>query len=226
MLRAFSRRRAEIEAAVEANGPSTPSAARVAALDTRQAKDYDVTPEKLAPEWRDRAAALGLEPRDVASLLDRSTPSRPSPAMVEHSARELIDPYAGLTARRSSFTRRDVLQALCERLPVGSTVADVEEIADWFLASKHSVPLVTRDVAVQRDRRRSSVEQLYSTPELLALEAQVVEQAQAGAGVGAALATPLRRSRAPCGPSGPSTPRAAPRRARAPCRCACPRCGP
>ena len=59
--RAFSRRRVEIEAEMARRGATSAGAAQVATLATRRAKDYRVTPERLAPEWRERAAALGLD---------------------------------------------------------------------------------------------------------------------------------------------------------------------
>jgi conjugative relaxase-like TrwC/TraI family protein len=59
-LRAFSRRRVEIEESMARHGSAGPEAARVAALDTRRAKDRNVRPEQLVPEWRDRAAGQGL----------------------------------------------------------------------------------------------------------------------------------------------------------------------
>ena len=42
-------------------GTTSAGAAQVAALATRRRKDYRVTPEQLVPEWRERAAALGLD---------------------------------------------------------------------------------------------------------------------------------------------------------------------
>ena len=50
---------------------------------------------------------------------------------------------AGLTARRSSFTRRDVLQAWSERVPAAAdvSVVDLERLADEFLASERAVVL-------------------------------------------------------------------------------------
>ncbi len=56
VLRAFSRRRAEIDAELERHGTRSAAAAQIAALETRRRKDYGVTPEQLAPEWRERAA--------------------------------------------------------------------------------------------------------------------------------------------------------------------------
>src|SRR4051794_12060991 len=62
VLRAFSRRRVEIEAEMARHGTKSAAAAQVAALETRRSKDYRVAPEQLVPEWRRRAASLGLTP--------------------------------------------------------------------------------------------------------------------------------------------------------------------
>ena len=67
VLRAFSRRRADIEAELERRGTSSAAAAQVAALQTRRGKDYRVTPEQLVPEWRQRASELGLTARSGPS---------------------------------------------------------------------------------------------------------------------------------------------------------------
>jgi conjugative relaxase-like TrwC/TraI family protein len=67
--RAFSRRRVEIEAEMARRGATSPRAAEVAALATRRAKDFRVTPERLAPEWRERAAALGLDEAAVQATI-------------------------------------------------------------------------------------------------------------------------------------------------------------
>lgn len=60
-LRAFSRRRAEIEARMASRGGSSRRSAEVAALETRRAKDYAVRPATERREWRARARASGLE---------------------------------------------------------------------------------------------------------------------------------------------------------------------
>jgi hypothetical protein len=78
-----------------------------------------------------------------------------------------------LTGQASTFARRDVLDALARQLPVGAsaerTLAQLEELADEFLASERAVP-VTVDRGLEERR--------YSTPELLALERGLVEQAE------------------------------------------------
>ncbi len=71
LRRAFSRRRADIEAEMARRWTTRAAAAQVAALATRRAKDYGVTPEQLVPEWRERAATLGLNATALRSILGR-----------------------------------------------------------------------------------------------------------------------------------------------------------
>jgi conjugative relaxase-like TrwC/TraI family protein len=67
VLEAFSRRSREIDAYVRRRGEHSAAARQVAAVRTREAKDYAVTPAQSVPEWRERAAALGLDEERVPS---------------------------------------------------------------------------------------------------------------------------------------------------------------
>jgi len=203
VMRAFSRRRAEIESELERLGLSSAAAAQVATLSTRRAKDYRVTPERLAVEWAARAAELGFARRDVADVLDRATPDRPDPATLDRIAAVIGGPD-GLTQAKSSFTRRDVVQELCDRLPGGAelTVREIEALADRFLASDRAVeldpngraePLVTADRGVVPT---VPADPTYSTPELLGLEQQIIDYALRGTDARRALALPARVERA------------------------------
>ena len=119
VLQAFSRRRAEIQAALAERGTSGPRAAEAAALATRQAKRELVGFDDLAFEWRARAAELGLEPGDLQRLLGRVEPRQLDAARWDAVFDELASP-CGLTHRASTFSRRDVIQALSERVPTGA----------------------------------------------------------------------------------------------------------
>ena len=142
VLRAFSRRRAEIEAELARRGTHSAAAAQIATLETRRSKDYRVSPEQLVPEWRQRAASLGLAPEQVRALVGRGSARALDPAMEERAAVRLAA-ADGLTHRRSTFTRRDVVQRLCEELPAGVdvTAAEIERAADSFLRSDRAVVL-------------------------------------------------------------------------------------
>ncbi len=184
VLRAFSRRRAELEQRMAERGERSSRAAQVAALDTRQAKDYSVAAESLGEEWRERARTLGLEPEHLRELVGRAVARELDPGAVAAVEDELVG-SEGLTGRRSTFTRRDVLQAWCERLPQGADVEVVEGLADELLAGDRVVPLAAdvrglthSDVVRRADGRvvpATVEERRYSTPELLALERRIID---------------------------------------------------
>jgi len=180
--KAFSRRRAEIEAEMARRGATSAGAAQIAALATRRSKDYRVTPDDLVPEWRARAAEIGLNEQTVRSVVGRSRP-RDVDEDVIWDVLARLGGTEGLTKERSSFTRRDVLQALASELPVGADVGidELERLADRFLGSDRVVVLV-------EGARRGEVlgvdgsvipsvsdERRYSTPELLKRERQVLD---------------------------------------------------
>ena len=199
VLRAFSRRRAQIEAALEERGASGPRAAQAAALDTRRRKEHDVDPAMLVPAWRARAEELGFGHEQLEALLGRDAPSLDG-ELLASVARELAG-ERGLTEHKSSFTRRDALQAWASRLPAGAPVdvALLERLADHFLASSHAVPLAVGESVSSRDallRRQDGRlvralpdERRYSTPALLLQERRLLDRARAGVASGRGLAT-------------------------------------
>ena len=193
VLRAFSRRRAEIQAALDERGTSGPRAAEAAALATRQAKRSDLTIDELVADWRARAVELGLDHGSVERLLGRVHAPALDDAEWQRSFAELAAP-TGLTRRVSTFSRRDVFQALCERVPAGAPVdaRAIEAATDRFLASPHAVALLPAhgegEAYRRSDGRLLPIERdelVYSTPELLALEQRLIRQVAASRSTGA-----------------------------------------
>src|SRR5206468_3495595 len=94
----------------------------------------------------------------------------------------LLEAPHGLTRDKATFTRAEVVQAICEQLPAGARVdvVQIEAAADRFLASERAVALVPDGEAREGDqgfRRRDGRivpvdrQQLrYSTPAQLTLE--------------------------------------------------------
>lgn len=199
VLRAFSRRRAEIEAELLRRGQSSAAAARMATLSTRQRKDYGVFPEQLVGEWRERAARLRFDRVALRSVLGRSDTRRRPSADWDRAFRRLAMP-TGLTRRRSTFAPRDVVQALCEAVPVGADVPvrDFEAAAEEFLETDAVVPVLDGDagqaapVIRLRDGRLvwARTDRRFSTAELLTVEQQVIDTALAGVGRGVAVVQP------------------------------------
>jgi hypothetical protein len=187
--RAFSRRRAEIEAEMARRGVTSAGGAQIATLATRRAKDYRVSPDRLVPEWRERAAALGLDEVAVRAVPRRARAPRLETIDVDPVLARLGGPD-GLAKERSSFTRCDVLQALVSELPLGVDVeiATVERIADRSLGSERVVVLAggeRRGAVVGVDGREVhglAGERRYSTPDLLERERRVLTYAHEARG--------------------------------------------
>ncbi|MEO6714998.1 MAG: MobF family relaxase [Mycobacteriales bacterium] len=177
VLREFSRRRAEIEQALEARGVSSPRAAQVAALATRSAKDYGVSPESLAFSWHQRAEAFGFTNGHLRSLLGRTRPlwlgARERQVAADATSNRLLS-STGLTAHRTTFGRREALQAWCAEMPAGAPVSSVERLADELLYRSEVIPLCETETA-QADRR-------YTTAEMLTTESAVIDGAAARLG--------------------------------------------
>ena len=183
LLKAFSKRRAQVLAQQREWGHQGIAAGKAAALATRKAKNH-TEPEESFYE----RVARGLAEHGVgrAELEQVCRGGRVQPRELSQAERgRLLDELAGptgLTAQASTFARRDVLDALAKRLPVAAsaerTLAALEEFADEFLASERAVP-VTVDRGLEERR--------YATPELLALERGLVEQAERRTTVGAAV---------------------------------------
>jgi len=184
-LRAFSRRRAEIEAHMAERGETTARAAQVATYATRKPKDRTVEAEGLVPEWRERARSLGLGDEALADLVGRVAPARVSEPGTE-AADELFAALAapdGLTAQVSTFGRKEVLQAICDRLPAGADIGQVVSLAKAFVDSEHVVAigvperLWTSDVLRRLDGTvvPAHLDLLrWTTPEMIATENRLI----------------------------------------------------
>lgn len=173
---AFSSRRAEIEAVLERTGVMSRVAAEVAALSTRGPRAAVPGLAELRDQWHERAGALGIGPGFVEGLAHHE---RVPATDAELLAGALLGPD-GLTANATSFDRRAVLQSLAVAHPGGAPVAELRARADRLVASPEVVELA---VPAQAERR-------YSTAELVAVEAAVLERAVRQNGVGLSLVGP------------------------------------
>jgi hypothetical protein len=109
----------------------------------------------------------------------------PGTAAAEDLFAALAAPDA-LTAQVSTFSRKDVLQAICDRLPGGADIGEVVALAKVFVVSDHVVPigvperLRTQDVLRRLDGTvvPAHLDLLrWTTPELLTTENRLIEGA-------------------------------------------------
>jgi Ti-type conjugative transfer relaxase TraA len=161
-LALFSQRRADITAELERLGFDSPAAARAATLATRPGKQPATSLAELRAGWEQRASTLDRP--NVADLVGRRKHDQPDLG-------PLVDDLlsaAGLTRSRSTFDRRDILQALAAGHPDGAPIAALRAGADLLLADPAVVALAAAG-PVGGPR--------YSTVELLAIEARLVDTA-------------------------------------------------
>ena len=124
-------------------------AAEAAALATRRAKDGRAGADELVREWRRRAAELGLGAGAACGRSSVAGARRVGLTSGQERARcsAARGVPTGLTRRAATFARRDVVQALCERLPPArGRRAGARGAADRFLA------IATRAVVLGRRR--------------------------------------------------------------------------
>jgi conjugative relaxase-like TrwC/TraI family protein len=127
-LRAFSTRRAEI---LEAAGENASAASRqVATLATRKPKESDISQVELRQRWRSRADEIGLDREAIEQTLGVRDPIERYPVLTVHRLDRAV------TERQSHFDRREAIQAVADSLRNGAQGADVERLADEFLASE------------------------------------------------------------------------------------------
>lgn len=150
--KAFSRRRAEIEKAMAKHGARSKRGAQVATLDTRPEKQAGLSEPALRRSWRERAKEIGF---DVGAVPRRK---RPVSAVVPHAELGRL-----LTEHDATFDRRAVLRAVAESATHGLPYSEIVARADDFFAS---------DDAVEVSPGR------WSTPEILAIEADALRLAR------------------------------------------------
>jgi conjugative relaxase-like TrwC/TraI family protein len=167
-LRAFSRRRQEIEAQVKEMGGGSYRSAEVAALTSRKAKDYGVRSKDISAEWRARARATAFEP-ELALRRGRERAEGLS------KRRLFAQTEAALTAERSTFARRHLLEELASQHRSGASIAELERAADRFLEREEVIELgAARPAGAGPEASR---ETLYATREVLRAEERLVKRA-------------------------------------------------
>lgn len=176
VIRAFSQRRQAIEQRLAERGETSAAAAQVAALDTRKPKGT-VDAGTLFDEWVTRAAALGFTPEQLTALLGRTRLQPMRPPQLRTIVDGLVSP-AGLTSHTPTFTRREVIQALCERVAGGDVDAETVQTIAARLTDPARTPFIPLDTratpaASQGDEAGGRRDRRYTTAELLAAERQV-----------------------------------------------------
>ncbi|NEQ47541.1 MAG: relaxase domain-containing protein [Leptolyngbya sp. SIOISBB] len=156
LVEEFSKRRAEIEAALDATGNSSAKAAEIAALDTRHVKGH-APREELFRVWRQVGAAYNYQPPKPKGITRDL--SQAAAALQEAV-------LSKLTFHNSTFVQQEVLRRMAEEAPgSGLGVDAIKEKVSECLQSK----AVVRLGWVKGARR-------YTTPEMLRIERAMMER--------------------------------------------------
>jgi conjugative relaxase-like TrwC/TraI family protein len=170
LIERFSKRSEQIDHWLAEQGLSGIKASSAAAVATRAPKDHAESEQSIYQRWRQELAEQGVGERRLAEVC-RGERGRPATAREVRQVLEELAGPDGLTQQASTFTRADVVDALAKRLPVAPSahqaITQAEVAADRFLEE--------RAVRVAHDRRLGV--DRFSTPELLALEQQLVNGA-------------------------------------------------
>jgi hypothetical protein len=168
----FSKRSAEIDAAMAAEGFTSPRARGVAARRTRAAKTGEA-PEALMVRWLDELDDAGWPARKVDQRLriinQRVEPPAPRLTDLERTAlvRRLLGPDGPLTERKA-FTRAEVTRFAAPAL-YGREPDELDRTVDAVLHHPEAIPLIGQPGARGR---------AWATASALATEAAVESVAQ------------------------------------------------
>src|SRR6266508_522898 len=156
LLRAFSKRRAQVLSQQAEWGHQGIRASKAAALATRKPKAQLEPEESFYARIARGLAEHGIGPAELEATMrgGRDQVAERTPADPAVVLDWLASPD-GLTTNASTFAHRDVLDALAKRLPITGTASDamqiLERMADAFLASERAVP-VTVDRGLDEPR--------------------------------------------------------------------------
>ena len=173
-LRTFSKRTQAIEEHLAGAGPENPTpkqrmrADDAASVVTRPRKDGSLTPEVLRHRWQAEADTIEMPTGHAleAEVCDRTTALLRPRLEWDDIVDALIEPEAGLCARRTRFGEAHVVEHIAA-LGAGRLTADaIEDLATAFIGSEHTVPLADRTT-------RTSAQ--YSTVDHLLLERRVLD---------------------------------------------------
>jgi conjugative relaxase-like TrwC/TraI family protein len=185
----FSKRAEEIHEQLERTGTTGHRAATAAALDTRAAKAYLTEDQSLTERWLGELDSHGIDAPSVLDAIGRVPARAPllsdTQPIIREVSRTAFAP-TGLTAKQTTFHRRDIIQLACQHAPQGASVAQLERLADAILdhAQRDIVQLRSAttpapDEHAKRADGRALTDQrdtsAYTTRELLNAELTIIE---------------------------------------------------
>jgi len=165
LITAFSTRRREIEAALDAGGYHGAAAAAVATLATRPRKEH-VSREELFATWQETGRAMGWGQEEADYFVRRARAPERAAAFEKSVALERA--MERVTEQQSYFTERDFLRCVAEEAQGRGFGADT------VLAIGRTHLAVSREIVALGTHK---AEAIYSTREMMALERSLLDGA-------------------------------------------------
>jgi len=137
---AFSRRSIAIAKELESHGLAGTRATELAATRTRDPKDIALSPLDLKPSWRARASEVGLSPRQLDRILDRTPRIEAASGSFRREAAEVsVGVLKTLGEISPTATRRQVMRTFCLALPKGAPRNEIEGAVDRIVGNLDAV---------------------------------------------------------------------------------------
>jgi conjugative relaxase-like TrwC/TraI family protein len=181
----FSKRRAEIEAELRLRAGSldaaSPRFAEIVTKETRRTKDSEKSRSELIEEWQAIGRAMGI---DASYLNEQRRAFEPVPAEELDRRKEAVarEAISALSAQHSHWNDADFSRAVAERAVGRLSARDARELIEEKLRSfdlVHLGGLVTGRKNSDQRRYINRIEERYSSPEILALEAKMLRDIEA-----------------------------------------------
>ena len=167
---AFSQRRQDIEQRMAAAGMSGAGAPQLAAYQTRKAKrDYDE--RALLAEWRERAAAYGIDLNGIAMIAAERGPIDLASQKIDEAAVKFSREH---NTEREAVIDRRALETAALQHGMGRT--DLDRVRQWMALEQESGKLIRLD----SDWRNP--QGAFTTAEMAELERRNIELMRAGVG--------------------------------------------
>lgn len=177
----FSKRHQQILSGLSKFGHDTPWTRQIQSLLSRKPKQHDPAQEHF-DRWSDEAAEHGFSRRDVLRLCNKTKLTRVTHKQIAKTI-DKIKHDEILTASRAHFARRDVINVFAAQFPANTSIDQIEQAADEFIASELVQLTPSGDAAThQFTKHQAAGETPLTTPEMFALEQNAIALVKNGLG--------------------------------------------
>lgn len=175
VIEVFSKRREQIIEAMDISGHRTAYSANLQALLTRKAKGK-ADPESIYEAWAAEGAEHGVTPETVRELCNHASVDELTVGRERFIAKQLSD-ASGITRERAHFDRRHVIEHVAQTAPATVGPDTIVKLADRWIEKRTMLVSEKSEAPVQAaDKTNRAGERVLTTPEMVALERNLIAQ--------------------------------------------------